>query len=87
MVVFESLADDPPFFGILTILNEALIPLVGDRSIWMRSFEEDLDTQDWKQTHNTIENKNALNGIFKYRTHTSTFRRTLIYRNTMKKPL
>ena len=44
--------------------------VVGDRSVWMRNSEEDLDTQDWKQTHNSIENKNTLNGIFIYLTHT-----------------
>ena len=43
---------------------------VGDRSVWMRNSEEDLDTQDWKQTHNSIENKNTLNGIFIYRSLT-----------------
>ena len=84
-MVFESLPDEPPFFGISKILNEALIPLVGDRSIWMRNFEEDLYTQDWKQTHNSIENKNTIDGIFKYRAHTLAFHRTPIYRKKKKK--
>ena len=58
---------------------------VGDRSIWMRNFEEDLGTQDWKQTHNSIEKKNTLDGIFIYRTHTLAFHRTPIYKKKLKK--
>ena len=51
-------------------LSRSHVSAVGDRSVWMRNSEEDLDTHDSKQTHKSIENKNTLNGIFIYRTHT-----------------